>query len=389
MKRLKIGITGAHGFIGGHLKERLARDANCVVATCERSHFDDPPALEKFVTECDAIVHLAAVIRGDENDIYATSLKLTGNLIDALERTASRPHLIFLSSTLRDSGSAYGRSKRDGEQLLTEWAGRAGGRVTNLITPNVYGAGCKPFFNSVVATFCHQLTHGEQPTVIQDRDVEFIHVSQLVDRIAEQCLRPAGHDASQRVAPTMRMTVRQLLDTLQGFRDDYFVRRVVPDLTDPIRASLYTTYLSYLEPADHIHPTEVHRDDRGELFEIIRLANAGQIFFSTTRPGVVRGNHYHRRKIEWFCVVKGEAIIRLRRIGRRDVHEFRVSGNQPRFISIPVFHTHHIENVGDGELLTMFWCNEILDRNDIDTYFEKVVLDEIAPESRDDTRHAA
>jgi UDP-2-acetamido-2,6-beta-L-arabino-hexul-4-ose reductase len=116
----------------------------------------------------------------------------------------------------------------------------------------------------------------------------------------------------------------------------------------------------------------VHADDRGRLCEVLKLANGGQVFFSTTKPGVTRGNHFHTRKIEWFCVLQGEAAIRLRRVGSREVHEFRVSGDAPRFVSIPVWHAHEIENVGSQELLTVFWSNEIFDAGDADTYFEKV-----------------
>ena len=127
-----------------------------------------------------------------------------------------------------------------------------------------------------------------------------------------------------------------------------------------------------MELEDHRHRPEVKTDDRGQLMEIIKMASAGQVFFSTTKPGVIRGNHYHTRKVEWFCVLKGEAAIRLRSICGGDVREFRVSGDRPDFISIPVLHTHHIENVGDTELLTMFWCNEIFDAADPDTHYAQV-----------------
>jgi len=168
------------------------------------------------------------------------------------------------------------------------------------------------------------------------------------------------------------MAVSRLLEMLKSFRDSYFDRDVVPDLSDRTTQHLYATFLSYL-PTDKLrHCPPLHTDNRGSLVEVIKLAQGGQVFFSTTKPGIVRGNHYHTRKVEWFCVLKGEAVIRLRRLGMHEIQEFRVSGSQPEFISIPVMHTHHIENVGDEELLTMFWCNEIFDAHDADTYLEKV-----------------
>jgi UDP-2-acetamido-2,6-beta-L-arabino-hexul-4-ose reductase len=174
------------------------------------------------------------------------------------------------------------------------------------------------------------------------------------------------------VERTVSLRVSELLDKLQRFRKSRFDEGVMPDLTDRFDATLYATLESYFDLDRHAWQPAVHADDRGRLFEIVKLAGGGQVFFSTTRPGVVRGNHYHTRKIEWFCVVEGEAAIRLRRVGTDDVREFRVSGRQPHFVSIPVWYVHQIENTGEGDLLTMFWTNEIFNADDPDTYYEKV-----------------
>jgi UDP-2-acetamido-2,6-beta-L-arabino-hexul-4-ose reductase len=176
----------------------------------------------------------------------------------------------------------------------------------------------------------------------------------------------------QRIPGSANMRVSKLLELLTSLCRSFFESNIVPDLGDPLAASLYSTFLYYVSPDDHRHRPTVHTDERGGLYEVIKLAKGGQVFFSTTRPGVVRGNHYHTRKIEWFCVVRGEALIRLRRVDSDQVHEFRVSGEHPEFISIPVLHTHSIENVGQQELLTMFWCNEIFDGQDTDTIYAKV-----------------
>jgi UDP-2-acetamido-2,6-beta-L-arabino-hexul-4-ose reductase len=236
----------------------------------------------------------------------------------------------------------------------------------------VFGPGCKPFYNSVVATFCHQLARGDEPRLLNDSEVEFIWVNDLVNRIIEQLSIPDEGAREVRLAGSARMLVSELLAKLRGFRDSHAQHDTVPDISDPLDASLYATYLSHLELEQHIHRPQVHRDNRGHLFEIIRMAGGGQVFFSTTKPGVIRGNHFHTRKIEWFCVLQGEAAIRLRKVGDTEVHEFRVSGDAPQFVSIPVLYTHQIENVGTEELLTMFWCNEIFVPEDADTYFEKV-----------------
>ena len=371
MRGQTIGVTGADGFVGGHLTRRLRSLDGVEVFECPPELFSDPGGLVDWLARCDAVVHLAAMNRGDEEEIYATNCDLIDRLLEAAATLDGPPRIVFASSTQRQRDNAYGRSKAYGEQRIAQWAAGGGRHGVSLVIPNVYGPGCKPFYNSVVATFCHQVALGQTPTVVQDNPVEFVWVNELVEQITEVALDPEPGHSPLRVEGTAVLTVSALLAKIQSFRASD-ASDVVPDLADPLDASLYATYRYYLPAEAHtIRPT-VHSDDRGKLFEVIRLAGGGQVFYSTTKPGVVRGNHYHTRKIEWFCVLRGEAAIRLRRVGDDHVHEFRVSGDSPEFVSIPVLHTHQIENVGDDELLTVFWCNEIFAAEDPDTYFEKV-----------------
>jgi UDP-2-acetamido-2,6-beta-L-arabino-hexul-4-ose reductase len=336
-------------------------------------------ALDRFAAGCDCIVHLAGMNRGDDREIAEVNQTLVEKLVAAAGRCARPPHLVFASSTQRDRDNAYGQSKRQCEERLAAWAAEVRRRsATTLVIPNVYGPGCRPFYNSVVATFCHQLAAGEEPTVVADASVDFVWVNDLVDQIAELItgrMAAARKSTGFEIVPvrtTGSLRVSELLAKLKQFQKSRFEDGVMPDLSDRFDASLYATLESYFDLGRHAWQPQVHADDRGRLFEILKLAGGGQVFFSTTRPGVVRGNHYHTRKIEWFCVVEGEAAIRLRRVGTEDVREFRVSGHEPRFVSIPVWHVHQIENTGDRDLLTMFWSNEIFDSNDPDTYYEKV-----------------
>lgn len=367
-----VGITGSRGFIATHLIRRLSAEKDIRVVTCPRADFQNPFALASFIRECDTIVHLAGANRGDEREVYQINSGLADRLIEALASDDQPPHVIFASTTERDRANSYGRSKKYGEDQLRKWAARKGGRATVLVIPNVYGAGCRPYHNSAVATFCHQLTHDQLPIVIDDQQLELLWVNDLVEAILEAVRRPPAGVEVARIAGSARITVSQLLSKLQSFRHSYFDEQIVPNLTDPFDASLYTTFLSHVELKDHCHRPRLQSDARGQLFEILRLAGGGQIFFSTTKPGAIRGNHFHSRKIEWFCVVRGEAVIRLRRVGDGSVSEFRVSGVSPQFISIPPLYSHQIENVGSEDLLTMFWCNEIFQASDPDTFFEQV-----------------
>jgi UDP-2-acetamido-2,6-beta-L-arabino-hexul-4-ose reductase len=373
-----IGITGPSGFIASHLGRRLAgpsadsKESGVRVIGCSRHDFESSEALKNFAGQCDTIAHLAGMNRGDETAIYETNVALVERLIDALAATDRMPHIIFASSTQRDRSTAYGRSKKEGEERLRRWAQKHNAKLTILVIPNVYGPGCRPFYNSVVATFCHQLAHGQRPVVIDDQQIEFVWVNDLVDAMVDAINTRQRGIREARIAGTSHLTVSQLLARLEAIHHGYFEANVVPDLSDPLDARLYTTFLSHVDLDDHCHRPRVHSDSRGKLFEILRMASGGQIFFSTTKPGVIRGNHFHSRKVEWFCVLRGEAVIRLRPVGGKQIREFRVSGESPQFISIPALHTHQIENIGDDDLLTMFWCNEIFQPADPDTFYEQV-----------------
>jgi UDP-2-acetamido-2,6-beta-L-arabino-hexul-4-ose reductase len=377
LNRQAIGVTGSSGFIGGHLTRRLSQSASCndsdgQVLACSRRDFEELDALKAFVGQCDTIVHLAGMNRGDESTVYETNVALVDRLIDALIATRNRPHVILASSTQRDRTTAYGRSKKQGEHLLREWAQQCGAHLTVLVIPNVYGPGCRPFYNSVVATFCHQLAHRQRPVIIDDHQIEFVWILDVLEAVVQAVDDRRSGVVEARIAPTACLTVSALLARLQAIRHSFFEANIVPDLSDPLTATLYTTFLSHVDLDDHCHRPQVHSDARGNLYEILRLAAGGQVFFSTTKPGVIRGNHFHCHKVEWFCVVRGEAVIRLRRVGDHQIREFRVSGQSPEFISIPALHTHSIENIGEEELLTMFWCNEIFEPADPDTFYEHV-----------------
>jgi UDP-2-acetamido-2,6-beta-L-arabino-hexul-4-ose reductase len=315
---------------------------------------------------------MAAVNRHSDDDfIYSKNVELVNKLIDSLESTDTQPHVLYSSSTQEFIDNPYGRSKRKGRELLIQWAEKNNAPFTGMILPNVFGPFCKPFYNSVIATFCHQLTHHEEPKVIVDTEQKLIYVNDLVQAVNE-IIEKGLSDQAYNVEPTGILKVSDTLEKLKRFRDIYFLNRVIPPLTDNLELALFNTYRSYIDTKGIPFELSLKSDDRGYLVELIKENTGGQAFFSTTKPGITRGNHYHTRKIERFCVVKGEAVIKLRRIGNDEITEFRVTGAKPVIIDMPVFYTHNITNKGNSELLTIFWSHEIFNPDDPDTFYEEV-----------------
>lgn len=365
---LRLGITGGRGFLGWHIRVHLHADRSIEAVPAGRDVFSDPATLAAFVRDKDAIVHLAGMNRGDEAEIERTNVALTGMLIDACTREHVQPHILFANSTHSDRDTPYGRSKRRSAEMLAAWAEQAGARFTNLIIPGVFGEGGRPFYNSVVSTFCHQIANGETPQIIQDREMELVHAQALAERILSAI---RGGEAGLLKVTGQKTSVTALLARLQRLAGEYR-NQILPLVDDSFGLELFNTYRSYLFPKHYPVALERRADARGSLFEVVRTIHGGQCFFSTTKPGITRGNHYHMVKIERFLVAQGEATIRVRRLFSNDVVEFRVNGDSPGYVDMPTFHTHNITNVGTGELLTLFWAHEIYDPKRSDTYPEPV-----------------
>ena len=368
---MKVCITGSDGFIGSHIVERLGRYDGVDVEPLNRKTFSDGAALRLALKDCTAVVHLAAMNRGEDDQIYETNVSLVKILIEAMRDAGVGPHVVFSSSTQASQDNPYGRSKKDGTDMLRAWAEETGAPLSVFVIPNVFGDGCKPFYNSVVATFCHQLTHGETPKIINDSSMELIYINDLAEHVCTHLFETQKDLSEIVVKGTASIYVSELLALLESFRESYFVKRTVPDISDTFHANLYRVFVTYVDYDDLMYQPEVHSDDRGDLLEIVRNLSGGQVFVSSTRPGVTRGNHYHTRKFEKFCILKGSAVIRLRKIGTDRVVEYVVDG-RPAIVEIPIFRTHNIENTGGEDLLTLFWVNEIFDPGDSDTYFEEV-----------------
>ncbi|MBN1186537.1 MAG: NAD-dependent epimerase/dehydratase family protein [Bacteroidales bacterium] len=371
---LKIGITGQSGFIGTHLYNYLGLQKDEVTRIPFRDEFfNDEILLEEFVKQCDVIVHLAAVNRHNEPEvIYNTNLELIRKLLDACDKTVSKPHILFSSSTQEERDNVFGRSKREGREILTAWAEKNGALFTGMVIPNVFGPFGMPYYNSVVATFSHQLTHNEEPKIEVDAQLKIIYVGDLV-QIIYSLIKGKQSATEFRVPHTREIKVTEILSLLKEFKSGYFEKGIFPDLNDPFVRDLFNTFVCYIDNEKR-NPVKLlkNTDDRGSFVETVKLTSGGQVSFSTTRPGITRGNHFHIRKAERFAVIKGKGVIQLRCIGSDKVMNFELNDDEPSYVDMPIWHTHNITNVGSEDLYTIFWISEFFDQEDPDTYFEKV-----------------
>ena len=374
---ITIGITGQPGFMGTHLYNYLGLQEEVERIPFKDEYFENENQLKQFVKSCDVIVHLAAMNRhGDPQVIYDTNIKLVKQLINACEATNSTPHILFSSSTQENRNNLYGKSKLDGRKLLEDWANRNNAKFTGFIIPNVFGPFGNPYYNSFIATFCHQLTHGEQPEIQVDGLVQLIYVGELVNEFYKKIVNKNDEKAGveeYKVPHTSEIKVSEALKMIEGFKANYFAKGIIPNLDNEFEKNLFNTFLCYIDHKSFFpFHLKKHSDDRGSFVETIKLNSGGQVSFSTTVPGITRGNHFHTRKAERFAVIKGKARIELRKIATEEILSFELDGENPSFVDMPIWYTHNITNIGDEELYTIFWINEFYDQNDSDTYFEKV-----------------
>jgi UDP-2-acetamido-2,6-beta-L-arabino-hexul-4-ose reductase len=370
---IKIGVTGSNGFIGWHLCQTLRLQSDSFeIIEFNRSWFENTNELDNFISNCDIIVHLAGLNRHiEERAIYDTNIGLANKLVDAFNRTNFKGQVLFSSSIQEERNNIFGNSKKEARGIFSKWAKENRTKFRALIIPNVYGAFGVPFYNSVVATFCHQLLNNQSPKIETDATLNLIYINDLAKVIIE--LFNKETEEIVRIQYTDSYKVSEILELLNQFKATYFDMGQIPNFQNQFEINLFNTFRSYFNVAVHF-PVKYKNniDDRGNFVEIIRLETGGQVSFSTTKPEITRGNHFHTRKIERFSVIKGKALIQLRKIGSNEVFDYYLTGDEPAYVDMPIWYTHNIKNIGEEELYTLFWINEFYDAKDPDTYFEKV-----------------
>ncbi|HEY3383836.1 MAG TPA: NAD-dependent epimerase/dehydratase family protein [Vicinamibacterales bacterium] len=365
---MKVLVTGSRGFVGQNLCTELARRKGVELAEYD---VDDPlKTLDDSLADADVVFHLAGVNRPMSPDEFrAVNVDLTEEVCRKLAALGRWPKVILASSIQAAFDNPYGVSKRTAEEALERYAQDGGAPAVVYRLKNLFGKWCRPNYNSVTATFCHNIAN-DIPIQISDSAnlVDLTYIDEVVSAfVGELDDRTPGIRFAAPL-PSRQITLGDLASLIGSFRDSRD-SLLLPDFSQSFVRQLYATYLSYLPSDRFAYSLNIKTDQRGSLAECIKQPAFGLFFVSHTKPGITRGNHYHHTKTEKFMVVSGEAIIRFRHILSSQVTEYRVSGDQYQVVDIPPGYTHSIENVGDTDLVTLFWACEVFDPSRPDTIF--------------------
>ena len=365
-----ILITGAGGFIGKNLVATLKTAGYTDLMLFERD--DTPETLAGYAARAGFVFHLAGINRPkNPSEFYAGNAGLTETLLALLDKAGNKAPVLVTSSTQAALDNDYGKSKAQAEQAIFAHGQTTGAPVYVFRLPGVFGKWCRPNYNSVVATFCHNSANG-LPLSVRDPEYQLplVYIDDVVasfvaaldgncTREGDYCVVPVVHET----------TLGHLAETIEGFARNRETLDVPDQTPGSLEQKLYSTWLSYL-PADRFsYPLNMHCDNRGSFTEFLHTPAHGQVSINISRPGIVKGNHWHHSKNEKFLVVKGTGVIRFRALDSTEVIEYHVSGDKLEVVDIPTGYTHNIENVGEDDMVTVMWANEVFDPDHPDTFF--------------------
>ena len=371
MNKMRILVTGSKGFIGQNLVLKLSENSEFEIITYDRD--DTRKFLDKSIAESDAIIHLAGVNRSDRiEDFDRGNVALTKDICDSIEKSGRKVPLILASSTQAALDNPYGLSKRAAELAVETLNSRTANPVAIYRLPGVFGKWCKPHYNSVVATFCHNCAN-DLPIQVSDldREISLVYIDDVVATMSSDILNVSNGLGYKDVSPVYRLTLGELAELIESFRGCR-ENLVIPPVGTGILRALYSTYVSYLPSSKFSYGLVSHGDERGTFVEMLKTEDSGQFSYFTAHPGVTRGGHYHHTKTEKFLVIKGSAKYRFRNLASGELVEIDSTGEKPTVVETIPGWTHDITNVGNDELIVMLWANEIFDREKPDTINSEV-----------------
>lgn len=364
---MKVLVTGHNGFIGKNLLFKLNESGFFDISTFGKS--DTLAQLKKKISKVDAIVHLAGENRPtDDKLFFDTNVKLTTEICKLISCEAREIQLIFLSSAQVILTNKYGESKRAAEDIICNLHYKTLTPVVIYRPPGVFGKWCKPNYNSVVATFCHQIANDKSVNIIDpEKELRLVYIDDLVSDIIEQLKTPYAGLVFKKIEPEYSVKVKELKELIESFYTDR-IKLKINDVGNGFQRALYSTFISYLPDSKFAYQIPTYSDSRGEFVEVLKTQNCGQISYLIARPGVTRGNHYHHTKSEFFLVIAGNARFRFSNLISGQSFEIFTSADQPTIVqSIPGW-AHNITNVGANDLISIVWANEIFNKTHPDTF---------------------
>ena len=399
---MNILVTGAKGFVGKNLAANLRNIAQGKNRTRPNLHIDEifeydldtaPALLEEYCVRADFVYHLAGVNRPQHNEEFmAGNYGFSSTLLETLKKVGNKCPVVLSSSiqaTLigRYGKSDYGRSKLAGEELFFAYGEETGAPVLVYRFPNLFGKWCRPNYNSVVATFCYNISH-DLPIQVNDpsTQLELLYIDDLMEELLDaleghprRCdyqglmllLKEDGKYCY--ASPTHQVTLGEIVELLESFKAQPQTL-VLPEIPpDSFAKKLYSTYLSYLPQEKVAFPLKMNVDERGSFTELLKTRNCGQFSVNISKPGITKGQHWHNTKWEFFMVVSGHGLIQERKIGSEEILEFEVDGDHIQAVHMLPGYTHNIINLSDTEnLVTVMWANEQFDPSHPDTFGENV-----------------
>lgn len=369
---MKILVTGAKGFIGKNLIIELKNRK--YVDVYEYDLDTSPTLLDKFCKDADFVFHLAGVNRHkEESEFMKGNFGFTSTLLNTLKKNGNKCPVMISSSTQAELDNPYGKSKKAGEHIMMEYHKETGAKVLIYRFSNVFGKWSRPNYNSAVATFCHNIAR-DLPINVNEPDIvmNLVYIDDVIEELLNALVGKENKKGKFCEVPVVQtISLCEIVDLIYSFKKSRNTLSI-PDMSDEFTKKLYSTYLSFLPKDRFSYVLKMNKDNRGSFTEFLKNQDRGQVSINISKPGTIKGNHWHHTKNEKFLVVSGKGVIRFKKINSDEISEYFVSGEELEVVDIPPGYTHNIENLGSNNMVTIMWVNEPYNPEKPDTYYEEV-----------------